>query len=44
MTSNQSMKPTAVHSQHIYQVRPDKDKRSVDLISDALQFGRLWYK
>jgi hypothetical protein len=24
-------------------VRPRKDKRSVDLISDALPFGRLWY-
>ena len=27
----------------IYQVRPRKDKRGVDLISDALPFGRLWY-
>src|SRR5437762_13096570 len=23
--------------------RPRKDKRGVDLISDALSFGRLWY-
>jgi hypothetical protein len=30
-------------SQHVYQVRPRKDKRGVDLISDALPFGRLWY-
>jgi hypothetical protein len=29
--------------QHVYQVRPRKDKRGVDLISDALPFGRLWY-
>ena len=29
--------------QHSYEVRPDKDKRGVDLISDALPFGRLWY-
>ena len=28
---------------HIYEVRPRKDKRNVDLISDALPFGRLWY-
>jgi hypothetical protein len=28
---------------HIYEVRPRKDHRSVDLISDALRFGRLWY-
>ena len=29
------MKPT-----HVYEVRPRKDKRGVDLISDALPFGR----
>jgi hypothetical protein len=28
---------------HIYEVRPRKDKRGVDLISDVLSFGRLWY-
>jgi hypothetical protein len=28
---------------HIYEVRPRKDKRGVDLISDVLPFGRLWY-
>jgi hypothetical protein len=28
---------------HIYEVRPCKDHRGVDLISDALSFGRLWY-
>jgi hypothetical protein len=28
---------------HVYEVRPRKDHRSVDLISDALPFGRLWY-
>jgi hypothetical protein len=27
---------------HIYEVRPREDKRGVDLISDALPFGRLW--
>jgi len=26
-----------------YQVRPRKDHRGVDLISDVLPFGRLWY-
>jgi hypothetical protein len=30
-------------SAHVYEVRPRKDKRGVDLISDALPFGRLWY-
>jgi hypothetical protein len=28
---------------HLYEVRPRKDKRCVDLISDALPFGWLWY-
>ena len=29
--------------QHLYEVRPRKDNRGVDVISDALLFGRLWY-
>jgi hypothetical protein len=28
---------------HVYEGRPRKDKRGVDLISDALPFRRLWY-
>ena len=28
---------------HVYEVRPRKDRHGVDLISDALPFGRLWY-
>ena len=34
---------TMTSSQHVYEVRPRKDHRGVDLISDALPFGRLWY-
>ena len=34
------LQTTAVH---VYAVRLRKDKRGVDLISDALPFGRLWY-
>ena len=30
-------------SHHIYEVRPCRDHRGVDLISDALPFGALWY-
>ena len=30
-------------SQHVYEIRPRKDHRGVDLISDTLPFGRLWY-
>jgi hypothetical protein len=32
------MRPT-----HAYEVRPRRDKRGVDLISDALPFGALSY-
>jgi hypothetical protein len=28
---------------HAYEARPRRDHRGVDLISDALPFGRLWY-
>ena len=28
---------------HLYEVRPRKDHRSIDLISGVLPFGRLWY-
>jgi hypothetical protein len=29
-------------AKHVYEVRPRKDKRGVDLISDVLPFGRQW--
>jgi hypothetical protein len=28
---------------HVYEVRPRKGRRGVDLFSDAPPFGRLWY-
>jgi len=28
---------------HVYELRPRNDKRGVDLISEVLPFGRLWY-
>jgi len=40
MRPSESLQPTTVHA---YRVRPRKDHRSVDLICDALPFGRLWY-
>jgi len=30
-------------SQHVFEIRSRKDHHGVDLISDALPFGRLWY-
>jgi hypothetical protein len=49
--SDQSLEPLRGSSvasrinsqQHLYEVRPRKDRRGFDLISDALPFGRLWY-
>jgi hypothetical protein len=38
-----SLATTGRHSAHVYEVRPRKDKRGFDLISDALPFGALWY-
>ncbi len=29
---------------HYYEIRPRRDKRGFDLISEALPFGRLWYQ
>ena len=29
---------------HVYEIRPRKDRRGFDLISDALPFGQLWYE
>jgi len=34
---------TMFKAQHLYEVRPRKDDRGVDLISNVLPFGRLWY-
>ena len=30
-------------AQHVYEVRPRRDRRGVNLISDVLPFGRLWF-
>jgi hypothetical protein len=43
MRCSQPLADEMTSSQHVYEVRPSKDHRGVDLISDALPFGRLWY-
>jgi hypothetical protein len=44
LTNRRANGPMAMtSSQHVYEVRPRKDHRGVNLISDALPFGRLWY-
>jgi len=35
--------PGVMSPVHVYEVRPRKDHRGVDLISHTLPFGRLWY-
>jgi hypothetical protein len=35
--------PSRRKPEHVYEIRPRKDKRGFDLTSDALPFGRLWY-
>ena len=39
---NRCNQPLCIPS-HVYEVRPRKDHRGVDLISERLPFGRLWY-
>jgi len=39
----ETLNPMMQPPMHVYDVRPRKDHRGVDLISDALPFGRLWY-
>ena len=34
---------TPAISTHVYEIRPRADHDGVDLISDALRFGSLWY-
>src|SRR5262249_8125447 len=46
ISTNPNLAPILNYSgkvMHIYEVRPRKAKRGVDLISDVLPFGRLWY-
>jgi hypothetical protein len=31
-----------ISSQHVYEIRPRRDNRGVDLISDMLPFGLMW--
>jgi hypothetical protein len=38
-----ALKHCEKYPMHIHKVRPRKDHRGVDLISDALPFGGLWY-
>jgi hypothetical protein len=41
---NPSLQPAGLRfPMHVYEVRPRKDHREVDLISDVLPFGGLWY-
>src|SRR6266513_6392149 len=43
LPSGVSASMTSTIPAHVYEVRPRKDKRGVDLTSDVLPFGRLRY-
>jgi hypothetical protein len=43
MTIEKPLNLSSQGSTQIYEVRPRSDKRGVDLISDVLPFGKLWY-
>jgi hypothetical protein len=46
MWARNGSQPLAVvmtSSQHVYEVHPRRDHRGVELISDALPYGGLWY-
>ncbi len=40
--ARERVKMASTVSTHVYEIRPRKDGRGFDLISDALPFGRLW--
>jgi hypothetical protein len=42
MRSSQPLAVVMSSFHHVYEIRLRKDHRGVDLISDALPFGRLW--
>jgi hypothetical protein len=42
MAKNAPPAPPTI-SQHVYEIRPRADHHGVDLMSDALRFGSLWY-
>jgi hypothetical protein len=42
-TANDAAMMSSKIPAHVYKIRPRKDHRGVDLISDALPFGGLWY-
>jgi hypothetical protein len=47
LSTSREKSPTSpnhvMQAMRVYEVRPRKDHRGFDLISDALPFGRLWY-
>lgn len=40
---SQPLASSMTSSQHVYEIRARKDYRGVDLLSDVLPSGRLWY-
>jgi hypothetical protein len=44
MKPNHALQPTAPQTRvHTYEAHPRKDDSDVDLITETLPFGRVWY-
>ena len=43
LLSHQTKKSRKMPPMHVYEVRPRKDRRGVDLVSEVLPFGQLRY-
>jgi hypothetical protein len=43
MRRSEPLASVMTKSQHVYEIRLRKDHRGIDLISDVLPFGLLWY-
>ena len=41
--ANSRMKMSATPAQDVYEIRPRKERDGVDLISDRLRYGPIWY-
>jgi hypothetical protein len=39
-----SLAQTMSTSQHLYEIRPRKDRRGIDLIGERLPLGVLWFE
>ena len=41
--ANSRIEMSSTPAQDVYEIRPNKDRDGVDLISDQLRYGPIWY-